>query len=143
MNCDFSFYVNLVNDRLIFANRIGGGINMGDGGFEFFHAQYLGSDDNLRGFRKERFAGKSKFYNQAELRRSLANFRTYLFPAAFGIMAFFDAGRVWKDKDTDKKMFSGYGGGIWFSPLRRLLVTVSYAVSKEDNIPLVGLGWKF
>ncbi len=142
LNSDFSFYVNLVKDRLTFANRIGGGITMGDG-FEFFHAQYLGSDDNLRGYRKERFAGKSKFYNQAELRWRLANFKTYLFPAAFGIVAFFDAGRVWKDEDTDKKMFTGYGGGIWFSPLRRLLVTLSYAVSKEDKIPLVSLGWRF
>ena len=142
LNSDFSFYINLVPDRLTFANRIGGGITLGDG-FEFFQAQYLGSDENLRGFRKERFAGKSKFYNQAELRLRLTNFRTYLFPAAFGIMAFVDAGRVWKDNDTDKKMLSGYGGGIWFSPLGRLLITLSYAISKEDKIPLVGLGWKF
>jgi len=142
INTDFSFYLNLVPDRLVFANRIGGGITLGDG-FEFYQAQFLGSDENLRGFRRERFAGKSKFYNQAELRLRLANFRTYLFPAAFGIMAFVDAGRVWVDNDTDKKFLSGYGGGIWFAPLRRLLITVSYAISNEDNIPLVGLGWKF
>ncbi len=142
LNSDFSIYFNLVPDRLTFANRTGGGITLGDG-FEFYQAQYLGSDENLRGYRKERFAGKSKFYNQAELRLRLANFRTYLFPAAFGIMAFFDAGRVWVDEDIDKKFFTGYGGGVWFSPLRRLLVTLSYAISKEDKIPLVGLGWKF
>ena len=143
INSDFSFYFNLIPDRLTLANRTGGGITLNKNGFEFFQAQYLGSDDNLRGFRKERFAGKSKFYNQTELRLRLANFKTYLFPAAFGIMAFVDAGRVWVENDTDKKMFSGYGGGIWFSPLRRLLITVSYAISKEDKIPLVGLGWKF
>ncbi len=142
VNSDFSFYFNLIPDWLVFANRVGGGINYGYG-FEFYQAQYLGSDDNLRGYRKERFAGKSKFYNQAELRLRLANFRTYLFPAAFGIMAFFDAGRVWKANDNDEKMLHGYGGGIWFSPLRRLLITVSYAISKEDKLPLVGLGWKF
>ena len=142
MNSDFSFYVKLIHDRLTFANRLGGGVTSGSG-YEFFQAQYLGSDDNLRGYRKERFAGKSKLYNQAELRLRLANFRTYLFPAAFGIMAFYDIGRVWKDVDTDKKTLSGYGGGIWFSPLRRLLISLSYAVSKEDKIPLVGLGWKF
>ncbi len=142
INTDFSFYFNLIPDRLTFANRTGGGITLGDG-FEFFHAQYLGSDDNLRGFRKERFAGKSKFYNQAEMRLRLANFQTYLFPAAFGILAFVDAGRVWVDEDSDKKFFSGYGGGIWFSPLRRLLITASYAISKEDKIPLVSLGWRF
>lgn len=145
LNSDFSFYINIVKDRLTFANRTGGGITGGDLGtdFEFFHAQYLGSDDNLRGYRKERFAGKSKFYNQAELRWRLANFKTYLFPAAFGIVAFVDAGRVWRDEDTDKKMYTGYGGGIWFSPLRRLMITLSYAMSKEDNIPLLTLGWRF
>jgi hypothetical protein len=144
-NSDFSFYVNLVPGRLVFANRTGGGFTMGDLGknFEFFHAQYLGSDDNLRGFRKERFAGKAKFYNQAEMRLQLATFRTYLFPAAFGVVAFYDVGRVWVDNDNIKKIHSGYGGGIWFAPLRRLLITLSYAVSKEDNIPLIGLGWKF
>ena len=142
INSDFSFYFNLINDRLVFANRFGGGINSGDG-FEFYQAQYLGSDDNLRGFRRERFAGKSKFYNQSELRLRLANFRTYLFPAAFGVLAFYDAGRVWKKNDSDNKFLSGYGAGVWFSPLRRLLITVTYGISSEDKIPLVGLGWKF
>jgi hypothetical protein len=142
LNSDFAAYFSLIPNWLILANRTGGGITLGDG-FEFYQAQYLGSDDNLRGYRKERFAGKSKFYNQTELRLKLANLRTYLFPASIGVFAFFDAGRVWVDNDSDKKMFSGYGGGVWFSPLRRFVVTVSYAVSKEDKIPLVGLGWKF
>ncbi len=142
VNSDFSFYLNLVKDRLTFANRFGGGITFGDA-FEFYQAQFLGSDDNLRGYRRERFAGRTKFYNQAELRLRLANFRTYLFPAAFGVFAFIDAGRVWVKNDTDQKMLSGYGGGLWFSPLRRIVLTLSYAISDEDKIPLVGLGWKF
>lgn len=142
VNSDFTFYLNLINDRLTFANRFGGGITMGKA-FEFYQAQYLGSEENLRGFRRERFAGKSKIYNQAELRLRLANFRTYLFPAAFGIHAFVDAGRVYVDNDNDKKMLTGYGAGIWFSPLRRILITFTYAMSDEDKIPLVGLGWKF
>ena len=142
LNSDFAFYLKLIPDWLTFANRTGGGMTMGKG-FEFFQAQYLGSDENLRGYRKERFAGKSKFYNQAELRLKLANMRTYLFPAAFGVFAFFDAGRVWVENDADKKMFTGYGGGLWFSPLRRFVLAVSYAISKEDKIPLVSLGFKF
>ncbi|MEQ1675271.1 MAG: BamA/TamA family outer membrane protein [Chitinophagaceae bacterium] len=140
-NTDISFYFNLINDRLTFADRIGGGFNSGT--FEFHQAQYLGSDENLRGYRKFRFAGKSKFYNQAELRLRLANFKTYLFPASFGIHAFVDAGRVWKANDTDSKMAVGYGGGFWFAPLRRILLSFSYAVSSEDRLPLIGLGFKF
>jgi hypothetical protein len=29
------------------------------------------------------------------------------------------------------------------SGLRRIVFTLSYAVSSEDKIPLFGLGWKF
>ena len=142
LNSDFSFYVSLIPGWLVFANRIGGGINLGEG-FEFYNAQYLGNDDNLRGYRKNRFAGKSKLYNQAELRLKLGNFKTYLFPGSLGLYAFFDAGRVWIKNDTDKKTLTGYGGGFWFSPLRRILISVGYAVSKEDKLPVVGFGWQF
>lgn len=150
VNSDFTFHLNLIKDWLTFANRLGAGITMGknptsmDNKFEFYQAQYLGSDDNLRGFRKNRFAGRSKVYNQAELRLKIANLKTYLFPAALGVFAFFDAGTVKGFKgDASNEMMSGYGGGIWFAPLRRIVFTLSYAISNEDKIPLVGMGWKF
>ena len=143
ISSDFSVYLSLVPEWLVLANRTGGGMTLGENGFEFYQAQYLGAEDNLRGYRKYRFAGRSKLYNQAELRLKLANLKTYLFPAAFGIFTFFDAGRVWLKNDNDNKVASGYGGGIWFSPLRRLNFTLSYAVSKEDRLPLFGMSWKF
>ncbi|HMU44762.1 MAG TPA: hypothetical protein PKC72_00275 [Chitinophagaceae bacterium] len=143
LNSDFAVYFSLIKDWLTLANRFGAGINLGDKGFEFYQAQYLGTEDNLRGYRKYRFAGKSKFYNQTEFRLKLANLRTYLFPAAFGIFAFVDAGRVWVKDDVDDKWLAGYGGGIWFAPLRRIVFTLSYAKSNEDAIPLFGMGFKF
>jgi outer membrane translocation and assembly module TamA len=73
----------------------------------------------------------------------LANFRTYLFPASFGMFAFVDMGRVWVKNDNISEIATGYGGGFWFAPLRRIVFTLSYAVSSEDKIPLFGLGWKF
>lgn len=142
LNSDFAVYLSLVPNWLTLANRTGGGINFGDK-FEFYQAQYLGSDDNLRGFRKERFAGKSKLYNQTELRLKLANLKTYLFPASFGIFTFFDFGRVWVKNDTDQKLLAGYGGGIWFAPLRKFVLAFSWGYSKEGGIPLFGFGWKF
>ncbi len=143
LNSDFTFHFNLIADRLTFANRTGGGVTWGNKGYEFFQLQTLGSDENLRGYRKQRFTGKYKFYNQAELRLRVANFRTYLFPGAWGLLAFVDVGRVWMENDNIKKMATGVGGGIWFAPLRRLVINLSYAASKEDKIPLLGLGWKF
>jgi len=142
LNSEFTFYLKLINKRLVFANRFGGGVNFG-GDFEFFQAQYLGSDEHLRGYRKYRFAGKSKIFNQAELRLAIANFKTYLFPASFGIFAFYDTGKIYDKSSTSTKSLSGYGGGIWISPLKRIVLTVAYTASKEDKLPLIGLGWKF
>ncbi|MBC7948527.1 MAG: BamA/TamA family outer membrane protein [Chitinophagaceae bacterium] len=141
LNSDFTFHFNLFNKHLIIADRFGGGHNFGD--FEFYQAQYLGSEDNLRGYRKNRFAGRSKFYNNVEARLKLANFKTYLFPGSLGILGFYDAGRIWIDDDDSDQWVSGFGGGLWISPLRRMVLTITYAVSKEDKLPLIGLGWKF
>lgn len=140
LNSDFTFYVPL-GKSIVFANRLGGGHNFGD--FEFYQAQYLGSEDNLRGYRKFRFAGRSKIFNNAELRIKVANFQTYLFPGSLGFLFFLDAGTVKADNVSGDTWKTGYGGGFWFSPLSRLVVTITYAASKEDKLPLVGLGWRF
>jgi outer membrane protein assembly factor BamA len=141
VNSDFTFHLSIIKKVVVFSNRFGGGHNFGN--FEFYQAQYLGSEDNLRGFRRFRFAGQSKAYNQAELRIALANFKTYLFPGALGILGFYDTGRIWADNDNSNKWLSGYGGGFWISPLRRMVLTVTYALSDEDRLALVGLGWRF
>ena len=141
VNSDFSFYIPIIKKRLVLVDRVGGGHNFGD--FEFYQAQYLGNEDNLRGYRKFRFAGTSKFYNNVELRFRLTNFKTYLFPGSLGLLAFYDTGRIWADNDDSDKWLSGYGGGFWISPLRRMVLTFTFAASKEDRMPLIGLGWKF
>jgi hypothetical protein len=149
-NSDFIFHLNLAPQKLTLVNRTGGGHNFGTNysrpdlmPFEFYQAQYLGSEDNLRGYRKYRFAGRSKLYNNLELRWKLATFRTYLFPANFGIYGFYDTGRVWDETNTSNKWLSGYGGGVWLSPLNRIVLTLSYTASKEDKLPTFSFGWKF
>ena len=137
---EFAFYLPL-SKGIVLANRFGGGHNFGD--YEFYQAQYLGSEDNLRGYRKYRFAGDSKLFNNLELRMKVANFNTYLFPGSMGFLFFFDAGRVWADANSSNKWATGYGGGLWFSPLSRMVISFAYTASKEDQLPLIGVGWKF
>jgi outer membrane protein assembly factor BamA len=127
---------------VVFATRFGAGINFNND-FQFFQAQYLGGTENLRGFRKYRFAGKSVAYNNVEMRIKIADFRTYLFPGAIGLLFFHDVGRVWIENDNSSKWHTGYGGGIWLSPFRRIAVTACVAVSKEETLPLVTFGWQF
>ncbi len=141
-NTDFTFHLALAKEWLVWANRTGFGANFNDN-FEFYQAQTLGSNEDLRGYRRERFAGKSKFFNQTELRWKLANLKTYLFPASFGMFAFMDIGRVWEVNDNTSKMASGYGGGFWFSPLNQLVINASVGFSSEDMIPMFGFFWRF
>ncbi len=141
LNSEFTFHIGVFPKRLIFSNRIGGGHNFGD--FEFYQAQYLGGEEHLRGYRKYRFAGRSKFYNNAELRLRLTTFRTYLFPVYFGIVGFYDTGKVWDLDGNSNRWLSGYGGGIWIAPLKRFVFTASYTASKEDKLPLISFGWQF
>jgi hypothetical protein len=130
LNSELTFYLQLVRNKITFANRVGAGTNLGTEGFEFFQAQYLGSDEHLRGYRKYRFAGKSKIFNQAELRIAVAKFKTYLFPAAFGIFGFYDTGKIFDLNKESNKWLNGYGGGIWISPLKRIVLSVAYTASK-------------
>ena len=74
---------------------------------------------------------------------SLPNPDIVLQKLGLGISAYYDVGRVWVENDLVDKWASGYGLGVWVSPLRRLLFSFVYAMSKEDKLPLVTLGWRF
>ena len=143
LNSDMSIYMSFSrNPKVVLATRIGAGINFGNN-FEFFQAQYLGSTMNMRGFRKYRFAGKSMAYNNTELRIKVADFRTYLFPGSLGILFFHDIGRVWLSNDVSDKWHTGYGGGIWISPMRRTVIAISLAKSEEETLPVISFGFQF
>ena len=143
LNSDMSLYMSFSrNPKIVLATRFGGGINFTKN-FEFFQAQYLGGTLNMRGFRKYRFAGKSMAYNNTDIRIKIADFRSYLFPGSLGILFFHDIGRVWVDNDTSDKWHTGYGGGVWVSPMRRLVLSVSIAKSDEETLPVIGLGFQF
>ena len=83
-------------------------------------------------------------FANTEIRFRLINFNTYLFPGAAGVLIFNDVGRVFTDNDPSSRWHDGYGGGIWFAPVRRWVVTASVAHSNEEKaLPYVGLGFRF
>lgn len=125
----------------VLAVRVGGGASSVDA--PYFHAQYLGGTTNLRGFRKQRFAGNSAFYQNTELRIQLAEFSSILFPAHFGIVGINDIGRVWVEGEESDVLHWGYGGGIWLTPFEAAAITVAYTTSSDGGIPFLSLGWKF
>lgn len=128
--------------RLVLGIRLGAVHNLGT--FDIPQAAYLSGVDNLRGYRRNRFGGRTVFYNNAELRFRVADFSTYLFPGSFGLHVFHDVGRVWMDNESSRTWHTGWGGGIWLAPVRRFVITASLAHSKEENaLPLVTFGFQF
>ncbi|WP_132052292.1 BamA/TamA family outer membrane protein [Pseudocnuella soli] len=128
--------------KLVYAFRLGAGHNMGN--YAFQQAQYLSGTENLRGFRRDRFAGRSMVYNNLELRIKIADFNTYLFPGQVGAFIFNDVGRVWERGDPSGRWHVGNGAGIYVSPIRRFVITTTATRSKEEKfLPMVQFGFFF
>lgn len=143
LRSELAFYYSFrLPSRLVFATRLGGGINFGD--YEFFQASILDGVENMRGYRKTRFWGRSSFYNNFEARLRLFRFKTYIFPGSLGLLAFNDVGRVWVDDDNSNKWHHGYGGGIWLSPLDQAVVSFMLGFSEEEAfLPLLKFNFLF
>ena len=72
IKAELTFYQNLdPRNNFLFATRIGTQHNIGD--FEFFQAAVIGGKTNLRGYRSERFSGRTSFYHNLDLRIKEAN----------------------------------------------------------------------
>lgn len=128
--------------KFVFATRFGMGRNFG--GYEFQQAQYLSGTENLRGFRRERFAGRGMAFNNSEIRLGVVDFKTYIFQGTAGVLAFHDVGRVWVTGEKSGRWHNGYGGGIWVAPIRRFVIVGSLAFSKEESaLPLLKFGFQF
>jgi outer membrane protein assembly factor BamA len=142
LNSDLSLFTSF-NSRanLVIATRVGYGKTFGD--YAFYQAQYLGGQDNLRGYRKFRFAGDEQFYHNLDLRIKVADFQTYLFPGSVGVLFFNDIGRVWLKGESSNQWHDGYGGGIWVSPLKRFVVTASYARGTDGGLALITWGFQY
>ena len=88
----------------------------------------------VRGLRKNRFAGDTSLYGNAELRLAVAEIE-FLVPGEFGLFGAADVGRVYYagDPDDADDWHNGTGGGLWLSFLEHR-ATLSVAVMKGRDI---------
>lgn len=130
---DMRMYLNFNRTtRTVIALRVGGAYNTK--GYSLFQSNKLGLKNNLRGFPLDRFAGDGVFYQNTDVRFRLSQFRSYLLAGEFGLLAFNDVGRVWISGERSETLHHGYGGGLWLSPFKLMVVTANYSCSKEDKI---------
>lgn len=146
ISSEFRFYITPnFPFQLTWAGRVGAAHNFGD--FRFYQANTLGGTDNLRGYRRTRFSGRSAIYGNAEARIQLFDFNLYLAPGRFGILGHYDAGRVYANEDEKQSfigsLHSGYGAGIWADFLNRTVFSLTHSISKEDKLWMLKFGFQF
>ncbi|ELR69260.1 Surface antigen (D15) precursor [Fulvivirga imtechensis AK7] len=127
--------------KVTFASRLGAATNTGD--FYFYHSNFLGNESGLRGFRRNRFAGKTSFYNNNEVRFKVFNIRNSLIKGDFGVVGFFDHGRVWAKNGGAGGMHRSYGPGLYLHFFDAFLISAWYGISDEDKLFTFNAGFLF
>ena len=137
------FYNALTNDRkLVIKTRAEAHINIGKE-YEFYQAAQLGANSGLRGYRLERYTGKSSFGTGADLRYSFNTVKTSFLPFQPGIYVGYDLGRVWMDSQNSDKWHDSYGGGIWINSADAIQGNISLFAGEEGARFQFGIGLKF
>ena len=103
--------------QVTLALRAGAEHTLGD--FPFFDASVLGGPGSLRGYRRQRFAGRTAASGSVETRAKLLDLDAYVLPLRVGALAFVDAGRVWADAPTCNDLVSATRLRACFDPSTR------------------------
>lgn len=126
----------------VLATQLGGEVILGDQ-YEFYHAAGIGGNNNLRGYRNDRFIGKSAFFHSTDLRVAFTRFRTDFIPIMMGVTAGFDYGRVWSPEETSNVWHHNYGGSFWINGFNVLTGNFGLYHGKEGYRAVFMLGFKF
>ncbi|HET8753282.1 MAG TPA: BamA/TamA family outer membrane protein, partial [Salinimicrobium sp.] len=143
VNPYLEFYNALsTNRKWVLNSRVQADFNIGHD-FEFYQAATLGGDNGLRGYRTERFSGKTAFSAGWDLRYSFDQFQTNFLPFQIGVFAGYDIGRVWTDFQESRVWHDSYGGGLWVTSARAISGTFNLFSGSEGVRFSFGFGFSF
>lgn len=107
-------------------------------------AAKLGGKDAIRGMRRGRFSGNTVAYGNLEVRGDLFTSRNSVLPFRLGAIALADVGRVWVDDAVNvPRWHHAFGGGLYVCPLDMVVLQGTYAVSDDDALVDIRLGFFF
>ncbi len=135
-------YKLVPSGQLVLATNLKGNIIIGDD-FQFYQASSLGANNGLRGYRNQRFTGKSSFYQSTDLRLNLIKVKTALLPLQIGIYGGVDYGRVWLDGEDSDNWHNSYGGGMFTNASDFMTFQISVFNATEGPRFSFGLGFGF
>ncbi|MDJ0645106.1 MAG: metallophosphoesterase [Flavobacteriaceae bacterium] len=143
-------YKLIPSGQLVLATDVRAHLNLGDD-FEFYQAATLGARTGLRGYRHERFSGKTSFVQSTDVRWVFNNMKTGVVPLRIGIYGGFDYGKVWIDdslvnnpaQNNQNVWNTSIGGGFFLNMAKMMTLNVS-AFNSDDNLRLAfQLGFGF
>lgn len=135
----FQFYLPLL-PKLSLAVRTAGLTVAGNP--LFYQYVSIGGPETLRGYRLDRFWGKTGFYDANEL-RYITNIKSYIYNGKAGLLALFDNGRVWMPGETSNTWHTAFGGGVLLAPFNKILIVLTYAKSNEMKLFQLRVGRSF
>ncbi len=113
------------------------------GNHPFFESAFLGGNESLRGFERQRFAGDASIFGSIEIRTRIAQI-PFIVPLWTGISAFAETGRVFLDGEQSSRWHNVIGGGVWFSLIKPEYVANFSLARSEDKIAFYAtLGFMF
>lgn len=128
-NSILQLYIPLIK-RFSISSRTG--VTSVAGKPEFYQYATVGGSQTIRGYRRDRFWGKTAFYSSNEL-RWITDFRSYFMNGKIGLLGFVDNGRVWMPGEKSDKFHVGYGGGIFLAPFNRISMSLALGRSEEGS----------
>ncbi|MNU12080.1 Surface antigen [compost metagenome] len=128
--------------RFVFANSSNAMI-INNNNFEFYQAAAIGGNNAMRAYRNERFAGKSYFVNNSEIRWDFGRVKNNIVPVNMGILVGYDVGRVWIDNEQSDKWHQGVGGGFWMNILETFSARIDYFTGEDGGRISGGVGLSF
>ena len=141
-------FIPMLKPALILALRLVADVLVGDVPFyelsRFEDTYALGGSGGVRGVPAQRYYGKAKLFGNVELRTELVSFHALGKPMLFGLVGFFDAGRVWADTHGEPALDGagmslkyGTGGGLRLQSGSAFVLRADIAWSPDAN-PLSG-----
>lgn len=144
LKSDMSVYASLREPaKLVAVMRFGGG-RIFSKSYEYFQAMNIGANNDLPGFRKNRFAGKSSMYAGLEFRIKLFNLNSYILPGPFGLAVFYNTGKVTQPNDPSgsRKWHGAYGFGFYYLPFNLFSISAYAGFSENEKMFNFTLGTK-
>jgi hypothetical protein len=99
----------------------------------FFESAFLGGNESLRGFERQRFSGDASILGSAEVRTQVARI-PFIVPLWSGISAFAETGRVFLTGEHSNRWHNVIGGGLWFSIIKPEYIANFSLARSEDKI---------